>query len=95
MASKKTISTRWRDWDIQDPLWARICLTCFMLVMIGLGVHLAVHHGPIRQGGLVLLIVADSLAILITAFRKQWYWFGFFIYMTIGVIVFELVSYFT
>ena len=94
MSSKKTISTRYKDWIIAEPIWAYLTLFCFGMVFVGLMIHLGVIAGALRYWGLVMVIVFDSLAILITALRKQWWWCSFFGFITTGVIGWELASYF-
>lgn len=92
---KKTISTRWKEWAIAEPFWAYAALGCFFLsVGVGLTMHLAVLEGFFRTLGLVMLIAFDVVLLFITAFRKQWWWFTFFCYITIGVIGWEIASYF-
>lgn len=95
MSKKKTISTRWRDWAIKEPFWAYSALSCFFLsVGVGLTMHLAVLSGLWRTVGLWMLIGFDAILLGITAFRKIWWWFTFFFYVTIGVIGWEIASYF-
>jgi len=94
MGKRKTISTRWKDWAIKEPLWAYSALACFALSMSGLVIHLGVLSGLWRTVGLVMLIAFDGLLLGITGFRKQWWWFSFFVYVTLGVIGWEVASYF-
>ena len=94
MGKRQTISTRWRVWTEKEPVWAYAALACFIISMLGLAVHLGVLHGIVRQVGLWVLIVGDIGVLGITAFRKQWWWFSFFCYVTAGVIGWELASYF-
>ena len=96
MSEKRvTISTRWKKWTEAEPFWAYSALTCFVLsVGIGLPMHLAILSGFWRTFGLVMLIGFDVGLLFITAFRKQWWWFTFFIYITIGVLGWEIASYF-
>jgi hypothetical protein len=92
---KKTISTRWKEWAQKEPFWAYTCLASFLLAMIGLTIHLGVLSGFWRTFGLIMLIGFDAVGLLgITAFRKQWWWFSFFVYITVGVIGWEVASYF-
>jgi len=95
MSKKQTISTRWKVWAEAEPFWAYAALTCFFLsVGVGLTMHLAVLSGVWRTIGLVMLIGFDCGLLFITAFRKVWWWFSFFIYITLGVIGWEIASYF-
>lgn len=89
-----TISSRWRIWAQQEPVWAYLCLFCFITAMLGLAVHLGVLGGIWRTAGLWVLIIFDSFSLAITAYRKQWWWFSFFVYVTVGVIGWEIASYF-
>ena len=86
MSKSKTISTRWREWAEKEPGWAYTALSCFALSMTGLVIHLGVLEGLVRTIGLLMLIVFDGLLLAITGFCKQWWWFTFFVYITIGVI---------
>lgn len=100
------ISQRWYAWTDAEPFWAYAALVSFILsVGVGLPVHLGagwilmkIGHpelvGLFRTSGLVMLIGFDSALLFITAFRKQWWWFTFFCYITLGVIVWEIASYF-
>ena len=90
----KTISTRWREWAQKEPVWAYSALTCFALSMAGLVMHLGVLSGLWRTVGLWMLIGFDVGTLSITGFRKQWWWFTFFLYVTLGVIGWEVASYF-
>jgi hypothetical protein len=94
MSKRKTISTRWRDWAIKEPFWAYAALSCFALSMVGLVVHLGVLSGLWRTVGLWMLIGFDVGTLGITFFRKQIWWFTFFLYVTLGVIGWEIASYF-
>lgn len=95
MSKGKTISTRWKEWAIAEPFWAYFALICFFLsVGFGLPMHLAILSGLWRTVGLWMLIVFDVLLLGITGFRRQWWWFTFFCYITLGVIGWEIVSYF-
>lgn len=94
MSKGKTISTRWKEWTAKEPTWAYSALVAFFLAVgVGLTMHLAVQSGLWRTVGLVMLIGFDVILLGITAFRRQWWWFCFFCYITIGVIVFEIASY--
>jgi hypothetical protein len=62
--------------------------------MAGLVMHLGVLSGLWRTVGLWMLIGFDALLLGITGFRKQWWWFTFFVYITLGVIGWEIASYF-
>jgi hypothetical protein len=93
MSKKKTISQRWYKWNETEPFWSYSALACFGLAMLGLCLHLGVP-GVIRTIGLFMLIGFDAGLLFITGFRKQWWWFSFFIYITVGVIGWESASYF-
>jgi hypothetical protein len=94
MSKRKTISTRWKEWAIKEPGWAYTALSCFALSMTGLVMHLGVLSGLWRTVGLVMLIGFDVILLGITGFRKQWWWMTFFIYVTLGVIGWEIGSYY-
>lgn len=94
MSKRKTISTRWEEWAEKESFWAYTCLASFLLAMIGLTIHLGVLSGFWRTFGLIMLIGFDAGILLITAFRKIWWWFSFFVYITLGVIGWEIASYF-
>lgn len=91
---RKTISTRWKEWALIEPGWAYSALLCFALSMAGLVLHLGVLSGIWRTIGLLMLITFDGGLLAITGFRKQWWWFTFFVYITLGVIGWEIASYF-
>lgn len=91
---RKTISTRWKEWALNEPGWAYTALSCFALSMTGLVMHLGVLSGLWRTVGLYMLIGFDVILLGITGFRKQWWWFTFFVYITLGVIGWEIASYF-
>jgi hypothetical protein len=106
MSKRQTISQRFYAWFDIEPLWAALALASFVLsVGIGLPLHLGggwfvklLGHpeliGLVRTIGLFMLIGFDASLLFITAFRKQWWWFSFFCYITIGVLVWEVGSYF-
>jgi len=106
MSKRQTISQRWYAWTEKEPMWANAALWSFVLsVGVGLPIHLGGgwlmdligHHelvGLVRTVGLFMLIGFDALLLGITGFRKQWWWFSFFCYITIGVIGWEIASYF-
>lgn len=94
MSKGITISTRWKEWAEKEPFWAYSALTSFALAMAGLTIHLGVLSGLWRTIGLVMLIGFDALLLLITGLRKQFWWMSFFIYITLGVIGWEIASYF-
>jgi len=105
MSKRHTISQRWYKWTDKEPIWAYLALISFALSMIGLVIHLGggwlciklLHTelvGLVRTIGLLMLIGFDSLLLLITWIRKQFWWFWFFAYVTIGVLGFEVASYF-
>lgn len=94
MSKRLTISNRWKAWAQAEPIWAYLALTCFIGAILGLGLHLAVLDGWVRTAGLWILIAGDAGAIVITAYRKQWWWHTFFWYITVGVIGWEIASYF-
>jgi hypothetical protein len=93
MGKRKTISQRWYAWNEKEPAWSYSALACFALAMFGLTIHLGIP-GILRTIGLWMLIGFDAGLLFITGFRKQWVWFWFFVYITFGVIAFELISYF-
>jgi len=105
MSKKQTISQRWYKWFEVEPLWAGLALGSFALSMAGLVLHLGGGWfvgmigipeltGLLRTIGLFMLIGFDASLLFITAFRKQWWWFSFFVYITVGVIGWEIASYF-
>ena len=102
---RQTISQRWYAWTEKEPFWAYLALMSFALSMLGLVVHLGggwlmVHLGMAslvglcRTIGLLMLIGFDVSLLAITGFRKQWWWFTFFCYITVGVLGWEIASYF-
>ena len=93
MSKRKTISQRWYKWGETDPFWAYTALYCFLFAMIGLAIHLGMP-GVFKTIGLSMLIICDCGLLFITAFRKIWWWFSFWCYVTFGVITWELASYF-
>jgi hypothetical protein len=93
MSKKKTISIRWWEWSSKEPFWAYSALACFALAMAGLVIHLGLF-GVWRTVGLWMLIGFDAGLLAITGFRKQWWWFTLFVYITLGVIGWEIASYF-
>lgn len=95
MSKGKTISTRWKEWTKKESVWAYSALVCFFLAVgVGLTMHLGIQSGLWRTVGLVMLIGFDVILLGITAFRKQFWWFSFFCYITLGVIGWEIASYF-
>lgn len=105
MTKRKTISQRWYTWFDIEPLWAGLALGSFALSMFGLTLHLGGGWamammglpplvGVTRTIGLFMLIGFDAILLGITAFRRQWWWFSFFCYITLGVIGWEIASYF-
>lgn len=106
MSKRQTISQRWYAWCDVDPVWCLTATACFFLsVGFGLPLHLIggwiVGHlghpelvGLVRTVGLLMLIGFDACLLFITWFRKQWWWFSFFCYITIGVLCWEVGSYF-
>ena len=105
MGKRQTISQRWYKWFEVEPLWAALALGSFALSMAGLVLHLGGGWfvgmigvpeltGLLRTIGLFMLIGFDALLLFITWFRKQLWWFWFFTYITVGVIGFEIASYF-
>jgi len=102
---RQTISQRWYQWTEKEPVWAYSALASFAIAMLGLEIHLgggwlmnAIGQpglvGIMRTIGLVMLIGFDVALLAITFFRKQIWWFSFFCYITIGVIGWEIASYF-
>jgi len=102
---RQTISQRWYQWTEKEPFWAYLALMSFALSMFGLTLHLGGGWamammglpqlvGVTRTIGLLMLIGFDVSLLAITGFRKQWWWFTFFIYITVGVLGWEVASYF-
>jgi hypothetical protein len=94
MSKPKTISQRWKEWAEIEPGWAYSALLCFGLSMAGLVIHLGVLSGLWRTIGLIMLIGFDAGLLFITAFRRVWWWFSFFCFISVGVIGWEIASYF-
>ena len=105
MAKRQTISQRWYAWTDAEPGWAYAALAAFALSMAGLVIHLgggwllahiglAAYVGLARTVGLCMLIGFDAALLAVTWLRKQWWWFSFFCYITLGVIGWEIASYF-
>jgi len=90
----KTISTRWREWAEKEPFWAYYALISFALSLAGLILHLWVLHGLWRTVGLWVLIGCGANTQITLGIRKRWVWFTFHLYIVLGVIAWELVSYF-
>jgi type III secretory pathway component EscU len=93
MSKRKTISQRWYAWNKLEPQWSYSALACFALAMLGLTIHLSIS-GVLRTIGLFMLIGFDIGLLTITFLRKQMWWFTFFCYITVGVIGWEIASYF-
>ena len=93
MAKRKTISQRWYAWNEKEPAWSYSALACFALAMLGLTIHLGIP-GLWRTVGLCMLIGFDCGLLAITFFRKQIWWFTFWCYVTLGVVGWEIASYF-
>jgi len=93
MGKRRTISQRWAIWTKNEPLWAYLALTCFAMAMFGLTIHLGVS-GFWSGVGLWLLIGFDIGLLTITLIRKQIWWFSFWAYVTLGVVGWEIASYF-
>jgi hypothetical protein len=94
MAKRKTISQRWYAWNALEPFWSYSALACFVLsVGIGLPIHLGIP-GLLRTIGLFMLIGFDVGLLFICFYRKQYWWAWFFVYITVGVLGFEVASYF-
>ena len=103
---RQTISQRWYKWTEVDPFWAYAALISFILsVGVGLPLHLGggwlmVHIGLpgmvglVRTIGLLMLIGFDATLLGITFWRRKYWWAFFFVYITVGVIGFEIASYF-
>ena len=95
MSEKKlTISNRWREWAEKEPIWAYTTLASFIISILGLGLHLAVLHGLWRTVGLWVLILCGAWTQTALFLRKRWWWFTFHAYIVLGVIGWELASYF-
>lgn len=94
MSEHKTISTRWREWAEKEWYWAYPCLCSFVGSVICLGVHLWFLHGPIRIYGLIGMISLATITTGILWLRKQWWWLSFHTYIVVGVIGWEIASYF-
>lgn len=90
----KTISTRWKEWAEKEPFWAYLCLSTFMGSIFCLGIHLAVLSGIWRTVGLCGLIGFGCCTEGMLWFRKQWWWLAFHTYVVVGVLGFEIASYF-
>jgi hypothetical protein len=102
---RKTISQRYYAWFDAEPFWAGLALGSFALAMFGLTLHLGGGWamammgqpqlvGVARTVGLFMLIGFDVSLLAITFFRRQLWWFYFWLYVTIGVLGFEIASYF-
>jgi len=102
---RQTISQRWYAWTEKEPMWAYLALGSFALSMFGLTLHLGGGWaiammglpqlvGVTRTIGLFMLIGFDVSLLFITAFRRQWWWFSFFCYITVGVLLWEVGSFF-
>lgn len=99
MMSRKTISTRWKEWAKVDPWWSYPTLTSMIGSFVALGVHLWVLDGPVRTWGLIVMIGLATFTETVLFFRSKkyptlWWWFSFHTYIIGGVIGWELASYF-
>ncbi len=94
MSIHKTISTRWKEWAQKEWWWSYPCLCSFIGSILGLGVHLWVLHGPFRTYGLIAMIGLATTTEAILWYRKQYLWLGFHTYIIVGVIGWEIGSYF-
>lgn len=94
MSKGKTISTRWKEWAKAEPFWSYIALYTMLWSFLGLIVHLAVLEGFLRTAGLVCMIMGAFMVEFILFFRKQWWWLSFWTYVILGVIGWEVASYF-
>jgi hypothetical protein len=96
MSKRKTISQRWYAWNEAEPFWSYSALSCFALAMLGLTIHLGIP-GLWRTIGLCMLIGFDCGLLTITFLRRKiigLWWFSFWAYITVGVIGWEIASYF-
>lgn len=92
---KKTISTRFSDWMKLEPIWSRLALILMCSsVGVGLFTHLWILSGMWRTIGLIYMIVAALITEAIYIFRKIWWWASFWGYVILGVIGWEIASYF-
>ena len=95
MSKRLTISNRWRNWALAEPLWAYSALSLMALSFASLIVHLGILGGFWRGLGLIVMIVSAVLCDMILAFRKQWWWFTYWtICVLLGVGAWEIASYF-
>ena len=65
-----------------------------MTSIAGLGLHLGFLYGLWRNIGLGILIVFAIWTQTALGLRKMWWWFTFHVYIVLGVIGWELISYF-
>ena len=93
MSKRKTISQRWYAWNNLEPAWSYLALACFALAMLGLCIHLGIP-GLLRTVGLCMLIGFDLGLLFICFYRKQLWWAWLFVYITVGVLLAEMGSYF-
>ena len=110
MGKRQTISQRWYEWNSIEPWWSIPCLFSFIGSVVFLGVHLGadwifplIGHpelvGVGRTIGLCGLIGLASVTETILFFRAKklptlWWWFWFHTYVVIGVVGWEIASYF-
>ena len=95
MSEHKTISTRWREWALKEPVWAYSALISMALSFAGLIAHLAILSGLWRTVGLISMIVFAVICELLLIVRRQWWWASYWgICVILGVICWEIASYF-
>ena len=101
MTKRVTLTQRWRKWcwgsegHPAEPGWAMSALACMMLAFASLGIHLGVPNGTVSGIALITMCTFAGLMEAICIYRKQWWWAAYWgLCVIIGVIVFEILSYF-
>ena len=70
-------------------------LVSMLLAFVSLILHLGVKNGTVSGIALITMCVFAALCDVIFVLRKQWFWFWYWTSCVIvGVIVFEIASYF-
>lgn len=95
MSGRLTISNRWKEWALKEPIWAYTALFCMAMGFLGLIVHLAVLEGFWRTFGLITMVGGGVACEGILIYRRQWWWASYWgICVLLGVAVWEIASYF-
>ena len=96
MSKRVTLTNRWREWWKVEPFWAYLALATMMLSFLSLGMHLLFFlPGLYRTIGLWAMGAFAGITEVLFIIRRQLWWSLFWgICVILGVIVFEILSYF-